>query len=109
MRVSRRSLPRRRADTQTSDRGGSMSRTKSTPLAARAVAWMLGAAGSALAMGLAGVAGAADRPVYLDPSAPLEVRVSDLLGRLTLDEKIALMAGGSSFGTAPVPRLGVPS
>ncbi|HYK25951.1 MAG TPA: glycoside hydrolase family 3 C-terminal domain-containing protein [Steroidobacteraceae bacterium] len=85
-----------------------MRRTKPSTLSAGALARTLGA-GTALAMVLVGNAGAADRPLYLDPRAPLEARVSDLLGRLTLDEKIALMAGGSSFGTAPVPRLGIPS
>lgn len=30
-----------------------------------------------------------DRPVYLDPSAPVELRVKDLLGRMTLEEKVA--------------------
>src|SRR6185437_15348726 len=86
-----------------------MGRAKVSPLAAGALAWTLGAAGTALATALVGVASAADRPLYLDPRAPLEARVSDLLGRLTLDEKIALMAGGNSFGTATVPRLGIPS
>lgn len=31
------------------------------------------------------------RPVYLDPSAPLEKRVDDLLGRMTLEEKVGQM------------------
>ncbi|HEY2591122.1 MAG TPA: glycoside hydrolase family 3 C-terminal domain-containing protein [Steroidobacteraceae bacterium] len=86
-----------------------MSRAKASPLAARVLACALGAAATAVALASLGVASAADRPVYLDPQAPLEARVSDLFGRLTLDEKIALMAGGSPFGTAPVPRLGIPS
>jgi beta-glucosidase len=47
--------------------------------------------------------------VYLDPRAPLESRVTDLLVRLTLDEKITLMAGESAFATASIPRLGIPS
>jgi beta-glucosidase len=29
-----------------------------------------------------------DRPVYRDPAAPIEARVEDLLGRMTLEEKI---------------------
>ena len=93
-----------------------MSAVKTSGLAARALRWMLGAAAcTVLAIACAKAAGATDaargasRPLYLDPRAPLEARVSDLLGRLTLDEKIALMAGGSSFGTAPVPRLGIPA
>ena len=46
---------------------------------------------------------------FLDPRAPLETRVEDLLGRLTLDEKVALMAGSAPFTLHGVPRLGVPA
>jgi hypothetical protein len=31
------------------------------------------------------------RPVYLDPDAPIDVRVDDLVSRLTLEEKVAQM------------------
>ncbi|MDE3067182.1 MAG: glycoside hydrolase family 3 C-terminal domain-containing protein [Verrucomicrobiota bacterium] len=48
------------------------------------------------------------RPLYLDPSRPLETRVEDLLPRLTLEEKISLVHGDSSFSVAGVPRLGIP-
>jgi beta-glucosidase len=51
---------------------------------------------------------AGERPLYLDPNQPREARVDDLLGRLTLEEKIGLIHGDSKFSTAPVPRLGVP-
>src|SRR5688572_11080480 len=34
---------------------------------------------------------AADRPLYKDPSAPVERRVEDLLSRMTLEEKVAQM------------------
>lgn len=47
-------------------------------------------------------------PPYRDVRAPLETRVQDLLGRLTLDEKLTLL-GGTGFGTQPIPRLGVPA
>src|SRR5664280_3119841 len=41
---------------------------------------------------------------YLDPAQPLEARASDLVARLTLDEKASLMRN-----TSPgVPRLGIP-
>jgi len=52
--------------------------------------------------------GAETQPPYLDPSQPLEKRVDDLLSRLTLDEKISLIHVNSKFGTAGVPRLGIP-
>ena len=51
---------------------------------------------------------AADAPLYLDRTRPVEARVTDLLGRMTLDEKIALVHGDSKFTTAAIPRLGVP-
>jgi beta-glucosidase len=54
-------------------------------------------------------AGAAEqRPLYLDASQPREARVEDLLKRLTLEEKIALLHGDSKFTTAAIPRLGIP-
>lgn len=46
---------------------------------------------------------------YLDPAAPLDDRVADLLSRMTLDEKVLLLAGASSFNLHPIERLGVPS
>jgi beta-glucosidase len=33
----------------------------------------------------------AQQPAYLDPSQPLDRRVDDLLGRLTIQEKTSLM------------------
>ena len=47
-------------------------------------------------------------PVYLDPSKPLESRVSDALGRMTLEEKVAMTHAQSKFSSAGVPRLGIP-
>jgi beta-glucosidase len=47
--------------------------------------------------------------VYKDPTAPLEARVEDLFGRLTLEEKVELMAGVSYFALPAIERLGVPS
>jgi len=69
-----------------------------------------GAVAVAAALALAGSARAADagRPPYLDPAQPVEARVDDLLGRLTLDEKIALVHGDSKFTVAAIPRLGIP-
>ena len=48
-------------------------------------------------------------PLYKDPRAPLEARVDDLLARMTLAEKVSLMAGGTSFATQPIARLDVPA
>jgi beta-glucosidase len=46
----------------------------------------------------------ADRPLYLDTAQPVEKRVEDLIGRLTIEEKI-----GQLMNAAPaIPRLGVP-
>jgi len=52
--------------------------------------------------------------VFRDPAAPLERRVADLLGRLTLEEKVALMHGlqrepiDGLYHTPSIERLGVP-
>ena len=44
-------------------------------------------------------------PLYLNPSAPLEERVNDLVSRMTLEEKVSQMQD-----VAPgIPRLGVPA
>jgi beta-glucosidase len=51
---------------------------------------------------------AQEQPAYLDQGKPLEVRVDDLLSRLTLEEKLALIHADSKFSTAAIPRLGIP-
>jgi len=51
---------------------------------------------------------AQERPVYMDPSKPLETRVDDLLSRMTLEEKLAMVHADSKFSTAAIPRLGIP-
>jgi beta-glucosidase len=50
----------------------------------------------------------AETPAYLDGKQPLETRVEDLLGRLTLEEKIQLCHADSKFTSAAIPRLGIP-
>ena len=42
--------------------------------------------------------------IYTDPDRPLAERVADLIGRLTLEEKVAYM----DTEPAPIPRLGIP-
>jgi beta-glucosidase len=54
------------------------------------------------------IVSAQESPIYTDPKAPLEKRVADLFGRLTLEEKLGLL-GGTGFTTQPIPRLGVPA
>ena len=49
------------------------------------------------------------QPIYRDPKQPLENRVEDLLARLTLEEKVSLLAGASMWHTVAIERLGIPS
>lgn len=49
----------------------------------------------------------AQRPIYLDPSQPIEARVQDALSRMTTHEKIKLCHGQSKMSSAGVPRLGI--
>lgn len=46
--------------------------------------------------------------VYLDPGAPIEQRIEDALGRMTVEEKIAMIHAQSKFSSPGVPRLGIP-
>ena len=52
-------------------------------------------------------AGAAQtsNPVYLDPSQPIEVRVDDLIGKMTLEEKASQLVNQARA----IPRLNVPA
>lgn len=45
------------------------------------------------------------KPLYLDPSRPIGDRVQDLLGRMTISEKISQMRNNASA----IPRLGIPA
>lgn len=50
----------------------------------------------------------AQTPVYLDETRTLEERIEDALGRMTLDEKIAVVHAQSKFCSPGVARLGIP-
>ena len=51
---------------------------------------------------------AAQTPVYLDDSQPIEARVKDALSRMTLEEKVAMCHAQSKFSSPGCPRLGIP-
>jgi beta-glucosidase len=50
----------------------------------------------------------ADAP-YKNPATTVEHRVSDLLGRMTVEEKATLLSGSGWMESAPIERLGVPA
>lgn len=47
----------------------------------------------------------AQQPLYLNPSAPIDDRVADLVARLTLEEKVSQMA----YNAPAIERLGIPA
>lgn len=48
------------------------------------------------------------KPIYLDKTQSIELRVKDALSRMTLDEKVKLCHAQSKFSSYGVPRLGIP-
>jgi beta-glucosidase len=46
---------------------------------------------------------------YKNPSTPVEERVQDLLGRMTLEEKASMLAGSGWMESMPIERLGIPA
>src|SRR5215831_10371555 len=55
-------------------------------------------------MVLAAGAALAQQPAYLNPSLPVDARVKDLVGRMTLEEKVSQMQNHS----VAIQRLNVP-
>ncbi len=50
----------------------------------------------------------ADAP-YKNASLPVDERVADLLSRMTLEEKAAMLSGSGWMESAPIERLGIPA
>jgi beta-glucosidase len=46
---------------------------------------------------------------YKNAKLPVEQRVQDLLGRMTIEEKASMLAGANWMESVAVPRLGIPS
>ncbi|HEY1896095.1 MAG TPA: glycoside hydrolase family 3 protein, partial [Terracidiphilus sp.] len=46
---------------------------------------------------------------YKDASVPVEKRVADLLGLMTLEEKASMLAGSGWMESMPIERLGIPA
>src|SRR5580698_9139500 len=47
--------------------------------------------------------------LYKDTKQPVEMRVRDLQGRMTAEEKVSLLSGANWMETVAIPRLGIPS
>jgi len=50
-----------------------------------------------------------DDAPYRNPATPVEDRVKDLFGRMTLDEKASMLAGSGWMESMPIERLGIPA
>ena len=46
---------------------------------------------------------------YKDPKLPVEQRVQDLLGRMTMEEKVSMLSGANWMESVAIPRLGIPA
>lgn len=46
---------------------------------------------------------------YKNPKVPVEQRVQDLLGRMTLEEKVSMLSGAGWMESVAIPRLGIPA
>src|SRR6202522_4022519 len=47
--------------------------------------------------------------LYKATKQPVEKRVEDLLGRMTVEEKVSLLSGADWMDSVAIPRLGIPS
>lgn len=54
------------------------------------------------------IAQTAELPAYKDATRPIEIRIDDLIKRMTLEEKVDLV-GGAGFKTKTNLRLGIPA
>jgi beta-glucosidase len=73
------------------------------------IRWMLGPVVVAAGWSLAQPQKEAALPPYKDPKLAVEARVADLLHRMTLEEKVALLAGSGWMESQPNERLGIPA
>ncbi len=62
-----------------------------------------------VAMALLAPQGQTVTPPYKNASLSADKRADDLLGRMTLQEKVAMLAGATWMESAPNERLGIPS
>lgn len=46
---------------------------------------------------------------YRNPATPLEIRVQDLLSRMTREEKATMLSGSGWMESSPIDRLGIPA
>ena len=60
-------------------------------------------------LGFAQKQSSSDVPTYKNPNLPVEQRVQALLGRMTLQEKVAMLSGADWMQSVPNQRLGIPS
>ncbi|WP_374166082.1 glycoside hydrolase family 3 C-terminal domain-containing protein [Arcticibacter sp. MXS-1] len=49
-----------------------------------------------------------EKDAYEDTSRSIDTRVKDLLSQMSLDEKVTMIHGSSTFSSGGVPRLGIP-
>ena len=60
-------------------------------------------------LGIAQNQSASNIPPYKNPRLAVELRVRDLLSRMTLEEKVAMLSGANWMESVPNERLGIPA